>query len=276
MIAHLINTDAGNRGIIPVYIEYRSKRPDFLRSAAKLLLENCGRVLVVTGFPVPPSGIPETDGPPGAIALCRAVEMLGGRSEVAAQEEVIRAMKPVAKEYGIRIKFTENPEVKSYDLVIFVETPGKASDGNHYSMSGLPVRGRTFDRLAEDAEREGTPTIGIGDGGNEVGMGNIRDLVVKYIPSGERIASVVRTDELIISAVSNWGAYGLIAEASIEEGRNLLKGWREEETVKKLVEGGLIDGVSKRREISVDGIPIGIHADILRLLIGIVEMRLKD
>ncbi len=274
MIAHLINTDVGNRGVLRVYLDYRGQNPNFLHNSARLFLDNFGRVLIVTGFPIPPDMIPETDGPPGALALYRTVTLLGGEAEILAQKEVINAMKPFQK--ALSLKFAREPDVSSYDLVIFIETPGRAKDGNHYSMSGLPIVGETFDRIAEEAQALGIPTIGIGDGGNEIGMGKIRDLVVKHVPYGEKIASVVETDELILSAVSNWGAYGLIAEVSTEVGRNLLEDWEEAFVVRLLVEKGLIDGVSKRREPSVDGVSLNVHVAMVELLRGIIGYNLKS
>ena len=273
MIAHLINTDVGNRGVGRLYLDFRRRHFDFLDNSAKLFLDNYGKVLIVTGFPIPPVNVPETDGPPGALAVYRAVRELGGEAEILAQEEVISAMIPFQK--ALSLRFAREPDVSSYDLVIFVETPGKAQDGNHYSMSGLPIIGETFDWVAEEAKTHGVPTIGIGDGGNEIGMGKIRDLVVKHVPHGRKIASTVETDELILSAVSNWGAYGLIAQASLELGKNLLAGWEEAFVVRILAENGLIDGVSKKREVSVDGIPIEVHVAFVEFLNRIVNTRVK-
>ena len=274
MIAHLINTDVGNRGVGKLYLDYRGRNFNFLHNSAKLFLDNYGKVLIVTGFPIPPMNVPETDGPPGALALYRAVQELGGEAEILAQKEVIKAMSPFQK--ALSLRFAREPDVSSYDLVVFIETPGKAKDGNHYSMSGLPIVGKTFDWVAEKAREHGVPTIGIGDGGNEIGMGKIRDLVVLHVPLGEKIASTIETDELILSAVSNWGAYGLIAQASLELEKNLLSGWEEAFVVRLLVENGLIDGVSKKREVSVDGIPIEVHVAFVEFLNNVVDNALKS
>ena len=59
--------------------------------------------------------------------------------------------------------------------------------------------------------RAGTVTIGIGDGGNEIGMGRVRARVVRDVPNGAKIASVVRTDHLVVAGTSNWGAWGVVA-----------------------------------------------------------------
>ncbi len=100
-------------------------------------------------------------------------------------------------------------------------------------MSGMEITREAFDRLVIEAREYGIPTIAVGDGGNEAGMGNVRDLIELYIPLGEKIASVVEVDHLITAGVSNWGgAYGLVAQASILAGTNLLADWDEEKVVK--------------------------------------------
>ena len=269
MIAHLINTDVGNRGVLRLYLEYRRERPDFLIRAARLLLNNNERVLLVTGFPIPPAMRAETDGPPGALALYRAVERLGGTTEILTYPEVREALRP------FRVRFAEKPEVSEYSLVVAIETPGRAADGKCYSMSGMEITRETFDRVVLEARELGIPTIGIGDGGNEAGMGKIKELVERYVPLGRKIASVVETDELVLSAVSNWGAYGLVAQLSVELGENLLEGWDEKAVIRAMSEAGLIDGISKDRTPTVDGIGLGVHRGIVGLLKEIVDERLQ-
>lgn len=269
MIAHLINTDVGNRGVLRVYLDYRRESPNFLHNSAKIFLNNYGRTLVVTGFPIPPAMKAETDGPPGALAIVKAVEALGGRAEILTYPEVRKALEP------FRPGFVDDPAVENYSLVVAVETPGRAKDGSYYSMSGLEITRKTFDRIILEAKELGVPTIGIGDGGNEAGMGKIRDLVEKHVPHGERIASTVETDGLILSAVSNWGAYGLIAQASLEFGKNLLSRWDERAVVETVSSLGLIDGVTKTQTPTVDGISLEVHERIVELLNALVDEGLR-
>ena len=54
-------------------------------------------------------------------------------------------------------------------------------------------------------------TIGIGDGGNEIGMGKVQQKVIEHIENGRNIASTVATDHLITAGVSNWGGSALVA-----------------------------------------------------------------
>ena len=272
MIGHLINTDVGNRGVTELYIEYRRRNFNFLKKAAETFLGNYERTLIVTGFPIPPTMRAETDGPPGAVALYNAVEKLGGKAEILTYPEIEGALG------SLGLTFVRNPSIDDYSLLIAVETPGKAADGRYYSMSGLEIKRDTFDWAVEKARELGIPTIGIGDGGNEAGMGRIRDLVAKYIQHGERIGSVVETDELVLSAVSNWGAYGLIGEAALaeEELLDVLENLNEMEILVLLSKNGIIDGVSKKAEPSVDGIKMDVHKGIVELICKIIKQKIKS
>ena len=50
-------------------------------------------------------------------------------------------------------------------------------------------------------------TTGIGDGGNELGMGAVNDAVRRCIPLGELIGCATSTSFLVPAGVSNWGGY---------------------------------------------------------------------
>ena len=58
-------------------------------------------------------------------------------------------------------------------------------------------------------------TIGIGDGGNEIGMGKVHQQVIEHIQNGQNIASTVATDHLVTAGVSNWGGSALVAALRI-------------------------------------------------------------
>ncbi len=269
MIAHLINTDIGNRGVTNLYLQYRKKNFNFLHNAAKMLLKNHENVLIVTGFPIPPKQQPETDGPSGALALYRAVEKMGGKAEIMTYPEIKKSLEL------FNVRFVDDPNLSEYSLIISIETPGRAENGKYYSMSGLEITRNPLDWAVVEATKLGIPTIGIGDGGNEIGMGNINSIVKKYVPLGDKIASIIKTDELILSAVSNWGAYGLVAQASIERGENFFEDWNEREVIKRLADTGLIDGVSKKIAMSVDGISVKVHEKMVQLLKGIINEKLQ-
>ncbi len=270
MIAQIINADLGERGICKVYLGYRTRRYTFLKDAAEALLGNLENVIIVTGFPVPPSLRPENDGPLGAIALHEAVERLGGKAFILTFDDLKEAMLPLVRGFIDRGQAEKMIADGEASLLISIESPGKASDGRYHSMRGIPLDIEGFDELFLMAREGKIPTIGIGDGGNEIGMGNVRDLVERYVPIGEKISSTVGVDHLITAGVSNWGAYGLIAEASILSGRYLLPEWREEDALKVLNYFGVIDGVTGKAEMSVDGIPVNVHEDLKSLLKDLV------
>ena len=115
-------------------------------------------------------------------------------------------------------------------------------------------------------------TIGIGDGGNEIGMGKIPwDVIRRNIPGGGLVACRVPTDYLIVCGVSNWGAYGLAAAVNrlrgIKPGADLFDVAREQKLLQIMVERGpLVDGVSGQPSVTVDGLPFERYAQPLHRL----------
>jgi hypothetical protein len=103
-------------------------------------------------------------------------------------------------------------------------------------------------------------TIGIGDGGNEIGMGKIPwDVIRRNIPNGELVACRVPTEQLIVCGVSNWGAYGLAVGTAVMRGQKRQPEFfdpeRERELLRIMVEKGpLVDGVTAQPTVSVDGL----------------------
>ena len=74
-------------------------------------------------------------------------------------------------------------------------------------------------------------TIGMADGGNELGMGSFLgkfcDRRLPLVPGTNRLP--IATDHTIIAGVSNWAAYALAATcAALRDRRDLLSGWNVE------------------------------------------------
>jgi hypothetical protein len=95
----------------------------------------------------------------------------------------------------------------------------------------------------------------------------------RAIPRGGLIACRVPTDHLVVAGVSNWGAYALAAGVAVLRGARLgpmFDPAHEESTLRRMVEAGLIDGVSGERTATVDGLPFAVHADVLTRLGQIV------
>jgi hypothetical protein len=127
------------------------------------------------------------------------------------------------------------------------------------------------EQLGFPAERR-IPTIGIGDGGNEIGMGKVPwDVIRRNIPDGGLIACRVPTDHLIVAGVSNWGAYALAAGVRLLRGAphdpGLFDVGRERELLELMVKHGpLVDGNTGRPVAEVDGLPFDRYAEVLNRL----------
>lgn len=232
--------------------------------AARLLLASRGRVLIGTGFPV--GGSFETDGPIGAIALYRVLEALGHEpvfgcappiSQVLARDFRTLEVPILSWEATVPVVEAALAEIRP-SAIVSIERPGVAADGRYYNMRGRDISDflAKFDLFFERSE---CPTIGIGDGGNEIGMGNaLAELALLPI-----VPSVTRCDELVIATVSNWGVYGIIAAMSRELGRDLFEGFDPADVVRRLVDRGAVDGKTGCAECSEDGFPLDVGIEII-------------
>lgn len=265
-IERIIANDPGGRGIAPLV------RPGELHDAAELLIATRS-VLIVTGFFIPAGGACETDGPPGAWALGDALASLG--IEVGYVTDA--ACLPVLGGAGMTPLIEYDPNLLTRHkptALVSIERVGRAADGKYYNMRGKDIGAFTapVDDMFLQANAAGIPTIGIGDGGNEIGMGNVRELVAANIKLGPTIACVVPTTHLIVAGVSNWGAWGLVAGLSLLCGRNLLPTVEQaRRQLDAIVAAGAVDGVTARPEATVDGLSWERQEAILRSLLSIVQ-----
>jgi hypothetical protein len=166
--------------------------------------------------------------------------------------------------------------------VVVIEKGGLNSAGRiHTSRGHDTTQGSAkADLLVAHARRVGVPTIAIGDGGNEVGMGLIRDFIRTSIPYGDRcrcpceagIAPVEAVDALVVAAVSNWGAYGVAAALSLLTGQRWPHDPLQERRILEAAGGaGFCDGPTGVVGPVVDGLPLEVHQAIVTLLREIVE-----
>jgi hypothetical protein len=235
--------------------------------AAKLILENKGCVLIGTGFPV--GGSFETDGPIGAIALYRVLERLGHEpifgcappiSQVLAGD--FRTLEVPILRWAATVPVVESALASIRPAVIVsIERPGVARDGRYYNMRGQDISDflAKFDLFFELCS---CPTIAVGDGGNEIGMGNVHAELAQ-LPI---IPSVTRCNELVIATVSNWGVYGIIAALSRELDQDLFRYFDPVEIVRYLVDRGAVDGKTGYAECSEDGFPLAVGLSIIAQL----------
>ena len=98
-------------------------------------------------------------------------------------------------------------------------------------------------------------------------MGNLAEQIKDNL---ELKACVVRTDDLVIASVSNWGAYGIVAALEeITDERLLVRAEWIEDYIGKTVEIGSVDGVTHEHVVGVDGYDIKVEKEIIDSLIGI-------
>ncbi len=279
----LIQRDVGNRGLRTDPDDNLVSRTagDFAAACRSIAEEPSPAVCVVTGFYIPHARPPacETDGPLGAVFLARAFSALRIPVLVLADASMGTALAAGLDAAGVAAETLDIPRVRSDAWVgsavlgggdpcthlIALERVGPShADGRCRTMRGLDITAHTqpAHSFFESAALQDPPvtTIGIGDGGNEIGMGKIPwDTIRRNIPNGDRIACCIPTDHLIVAGVSNWGAYALAAGVLLLRGEKgdatLFDPARERDILRVMVEKGpLVDGVTGRPEATVDGL----------------------
>ncbi|MFO0928375.1 MAG: DUF4392 domain-containing protein [Gemmataceae bacterium] len=233
---------------------------------------------VVTGFFIPAAGLGETDGPPGAVDLARTRAELNIRVQIATDPFCVPAVRAGLERTGrldavpvVTLPDTPTPADRADPAgwweraggvrpthLLAIERVGPAADGRCYSMRGIDITERMRD--AAWLFKVDIPTTGIGDGGNEIGMGKLpAERIAAHIPQGDRIACRVATDWLLVVGVSNWGAYALAAGVAVRRGYVPPAKWfdadEERAILTAMVEcGPLVDGVTGQRTATVDGL----------------------
>jgi hypothetical protein len=255
----------------------KAMTPGYCRRAAQLIARNTGTVLLGTGFPV--RGTFETDGPIGAVALYQVLRQLGHDPIFVCGPPLSRILQGRYNVYELPILDWQASIPVVADalgtlvpaLMISIERPGITSSGRYYSMHGYDITPATakFDLFFEIGA---CPTIAFGDGGNEIGMGNVKHLL-KDLPFRP---SVTTCDELVIATVSNWGVYGVIAELSRLAGKDLLADFNPLATLSYFMSNGGLDGVTAKATPTEDDFPMAVGDQIIRQLRGALALNPAD
>ncbi len=250
--------------------------PDFCTQAAQHILDSPGDVVIVTGFYILSAGKHETDGPPGAIALGDALVALGRTVTYVSDAHTT----PMLRDWlgdGARVVDFPIGDIDSSlkaageilsqlapGLLISIERCGRTKDDLYLNMRAADITQHTarLDYLFE----HGIPSVGIGDGGNEIGMGNLAEV----IPSVDRLPddpAITTVDRLVLASVSNWGGYGLVAALSRLVGRDLLPSVQDDERlIRHMVDAGAVDGTSGENKYYVDNFTLEQNSAVLRRL----------
>ncbi len=246
---------------------------DFCEQAAALLMHPPGNVFIVTGFMILSVGKTETDGPPGALAIGEALKKLGHRIFYVTDSFAAPLLQTMSGNSSEVIDFpitdSKTSEQKALDLlkqyqpasIVAIERCSLTADGLYLNMSGKDIspHNAKLDYLFHHHDR----TIGIGDGGNEIGMGNLAHIIPRFDHLPKKPA-ITKTKHLIIASVSNWGGYGLVAALSKLAKRNLLPSLAEErKSIARMVELGAVDGMKGESVVKLDGHSLDVNEEIL-------------
>lgn len=262
-------------------------------------------VLIATGFIIPPYG-QETDGPGGAAALARAIDIgLNARPVIVAEEKAIKVVEAACGAFGLNVLDVENAIKSKHSVAVLdfpldlkmaesngkmlldkltpsvlmaVEKAGRNKAGVYHRSKGWAISNvcAKVEPMFEEARKRRILTIGIGDGGNEVGMGSIEKAVREYVPYGAKcqcpceagIAAESKVDVLIAAAVSNWGAYALTVCLSLLTGKTqAIHDYQTEvRALEAMASVGAVDGGTGFCEPSVDTIPAHISGYTVEML----------
>jgi D-glutamate cyclase len=308
----------------PVVLElYKAAREKFgkplcLDATEKILsgADKSKTVLMTTGFVVPPWMEAETDGPIGTATLARSLNLgLDLVPVIVTEKSSVSKMKSMMEAVGFRssdlkeaheaprkcavVGFTtdnEKAENESEELiretnpssVIAIEKASPNRAGEFHSGVGVNISSVSakVDKLIDVAKKSGIPTIGVGDAGNEIGMGCIEETVRELLPTGSKcgcpcnqgVASAVATDSLIVTGTSNWGGSAIEALLSFHlNAKELLHDSAMEiRMINTAAALGYIDPASGFADPGVDAIPGSIHGAIIDILNFIVSSRRTD
>lgn len=245
--------------------------PDYCAKAARQIFSlPRGNVLLTTGFYV--SGHAETDGPPGTVVLAAALQKLGFVPTIVT-DDICREL---FESEHLSVEYVElDSDASVYQkllehyqpvCLISIERFGRNQKNDYANMKGRSIAAQTarIDTMFELAARQHILTVGIGDGGNEIGMGNLKDVIAEKLALNP---CTVTVNELIIATTSNWGAYALAACLAVQNHSFIFPSCQQvSDYLNRIVAMGCVDGVTKKSEPSVDGFSLKVEEEILRAL----------
>ena len=312
----LMNLDPRGYGVCRILYDasHRYAGGNVSMHFAKKLLETVkegDRVCIISGFRLLPHGSPETDGIISSTLLARTLILMGIKPVLVVPEQCLEAVRSMAAVCGLHyygdiesvcefpqavaaVPFTTD-KAKAKDeavsilsaaapaAVIAIEAPGENELGVYHNATGLDLtrfEAKT-DALFDLAKEQGIPTFAVGDLGNEMGMGTLRDHLETYIPYAQKGAGkstcrcgcnggiIARTaaDTVLTATVSDWGVYAVIAAiAFLKEDPSLMHTPEmEKETVTAASRAGMVDMYGWLIP-AIDGMDITILTSLVSLM----------
>lgn len=284
----------------PLYEAVRATRDRPLVMAAAQMLDRAPcRIGIVSGAAVPghmPNG--ENDGPFGTVVLADALVRIGHRVTIFTDPPAAGPFRALLGHGALDVAVTDlalndrdqQAEIaRTLDIAVAVERLGGNVNGIIYGATGISRADFrcNVDHLFACMTSAGKPTLSIGDGGNEIGFGVVRDLLASTMPAlnkadvtpcGGGIVSAVKTDVLVVSTSSNLGAYGVCAALAIARRDATMCHTPEAEiALEHMGVGlGLTDGGTGKRIAAVDGIPVQDNAAVVTLMQALVARALAQ
>ncbi len=303
-IDRLVNVEMRSHGSLPrglkwpMYLMARDAAGmSLIEAAAREFAGPPARVLLVSGAAVPdhmPVG--ENDGPIGSVVLAKALTAMGNQVSILTDPVAAEPFRGLLRAIGLDVEVIEiglddislqERLAQENDIFCAIERLGGNANGIIYGATGVSRASHraNLDHLFRTARTLGKRTIGIGDGGNEIGCGNIhaslsRDMpeyaFTDATPCGGGVYSVVETDVLLIANSSNMGANALTAGlALLRHDLSLCHTPEAELALAHVGVGlGLIDGGSGKLRPWCDGVPPEANVAIVQAMRTIVAQSL--
>ncbi len=235
----------------------------------------------------------ETDGPPGAAVLSLSmVKALGAKIILVAEDDYMGPIVECCHTLGL--SSIEHPFPKAHDLakveaqkifqqydprlVVSIERLGPNSNGIMHSLMGedWSMFHGALHEVVLHANSKQVPSIGIGDGGNEIGAGRIVERAMPYILNGEMCrcpcrggtACDIRTDVFVVGANSNWAAYAIAAclSAQTKTREAFHNSKLERALIERCVSAGAKNGPSATPILAIDNVSIDADTAFVQLL----------
>jgi len=298
----ILRLDIGFRGVVDgLYSAARSITGKPLTQAFSEIINSMslGHIIVITGFKVVPKAVQETDGPSGAIVLAKTLASLGFSVSLAIEEDSVEILKAGLEVFDLKCPVHPLPvnvplsnlsqrllrELKPSAL-IFIEKAGANDAGVYHNMFGVDVTKyhAKVERLLEDARNMRSKIIAIGDGGNEVGFGLVREAVRKLVPRGSDcgcpcrggIAASSKADVVIVSSISNIGCYAASCSLLVSNNSPWFYNHNLElKLLKAIIDFGAVDAKTGDSCMMVDGVPAEVIASLMDVMAHMAERYLK-
>ena len=259
---------------------------------------------------------PETDGVVAAALIARAADLgFKARPVILCEEECLSAARASCSAAGLRVfddyqtsvlmphTVTVLPFTKDADkagaearrlmdalhprAAVSIERPGRNEKGHYHMANGRSISDfvAKLDELFEAVGRDGGLTIGIGDLGNELGMGALKEATRSTIFYGERcqcgcgggIGAAYPAEATVFGAISENAAYAFLACLAFLTGRPELlhSSAMQTRVLEACCANGAVDGPSGMSVPWIDYLDVQNHLHQIELMREIIESPLR-